>query len=49
MIETPLRIQKNPRNGDSNKEAFDEKLKFNIKFIPYVDDDSWIVGTILDI
>lgn len=36
-------------NGDSSKEAFNGKLEFNIKVIPYVGDDSWINPTISDI
>ena len=36
-------------NGDTDKEAFDGKLEFDIKVIPYEGDDSWIEGTILDI
>lgn len=35
-------------NGDTDKEAFDGKLEFAIKIIPYVGDDSWVVGTIQD-
>lgn len=33
-------------NGDSDKEAFDGKLEFDIKIIPYKGDDSWVEGTI---
>ncbi len=29
-------------NGDADKEAFDAKLEFDIKVIPYEGDDSWI-------
>ena len=36
-------------NGDADKEAFDGKLEFDIKIIPYVGDDSWIDKTITDI
>jgi hypothetical protein len=35
-------------NGDSDKEAFDGKLEFDIKIIPYEGDDSWIEKTIVD-
>jgi len=35
-------------NGDTDKEAFDGKLEFNIKIIPYVGDDSWVEKTIHD-
>ena len=35
-------------NGDSDKEAFDGKLEFNIKLIPYEGDDSWVEQTILN-
>jgi len=35
-------------NGDTDKEAFDGKLEFNIKIIPYVGDDSWVDKTIHD-
>ncbi len=33
-------------NGDADKEAFDGKLEFSIKIIPYVGDDSWVEKTI---
>jgi len=36
-------------NGDSDKEAFDGKLEFDVKIIPYEGDDSWIEKTIIDI
>lgn len=36
-------------NGDTDKDAFDGKLEFDIKIIPYKGDDSWVEGTILDI
>lgn len=36
-------------NGDADKKAFDAKLEFDIKIIPYVGDDSWIEKTINDI
>jgi len=35
-------------NGDSDKEAFDGKLEFDIKIIPYDGDDSWVERTIKD-
>lgn len=35
-------------NGIADKEAFDAKLEFNIKLIPYIGDDSWVEGAILD-
>lgn len=35
-------------NGNTDKEAFDAKLEFDIKIIPYVGDDSWVEKTILD-
>lgn len=35
-------------NGDSDKEAFDGKLEFNIKLIPYEGDDGWVEQTILN-
>jgi len=35
-------------NGDTDKEAFDGKLEFNIKIIPYVGDDRWVEKTIHD-
>ena len=35
-------------NGDTDKEAFDGRLEFNIKIIPYKGDDSWVEGTIKD-
>jgi RecB family exonuclease len=33
-------------NGDADKEAFDAKLEFDIKVIPYQGDDSWVEETI---
>lgn len=33
-------------NGKTDKEAFDGKLDFDIKIIPYVGDDSWVGKTI---
>lgn len=33
-------------NGDTDKEAFDGRLEFNIKIIPYKGDDSWVEKTI---
>lgn len=35
-------------NGITDKKAFDGKLEFDIKIIPYVGDDSWVEKTILD-
>jgi len=35
-------------NGNSDKEAFDAKLEFDIKIIPYLGDDSWVEKTIVD-
>jgi len=35
-------------NGNSDKEAFDGKLEFDIKILPYVGDDSWVERTVLD-
>ncbi len=34
-------------NGDADKEAFDAKLEFDIKLLPYEGDDSWIEKTLL--
>ena len=34
-------------NGDTDKEAFDGKLEFDIKIIPYTGNDSWIEGTLV--
>jgi CRISPR/Cas system-associated exonuclease Cas4 (RecB family) len=36
-------------NGDTDKEAFDGKLEFNIKIIPYQGNDDWVEGTIINI
>jgi CRISPR/Cas system-associated exonuclease Cas4 (RecB family) len=36
-------------NGDTDKEAFDGKLEFDIKIIPYEGDDSWVEPTIFEI
>ncbi|OGF85663.1 hypothetical protein A2Z63_01555 [Candidatus Giovannonibacteria bacterium RIFCSPLOWO2_02_44_8] len=33
-------------NGDADKEAFDGKLEFDVKIIPYKGDDNWIQGAI---
>jgi len=35
-------------NGDTDKKAFDSKLEFNIKIIPYLGDDSWVEQTVRD-
>ena len=35
-------------NGDTDKAAFDGKLEFDIKVIPYEGDDSWVEQTIKD-
>lgn len=35
-------------NGNTDKEAFDAKLEFDIKIIPYTGDDSWVEGVIFD-
>lgn len=36
-------------NGKADKEAFDARLEFDIKLIPYKGDDSWVEPTVLDI
>ena len=36
-------------NGDTDKEAFDGKLEFNVKIIPYEGDDSWIEETVKEL
>lgn len=36
-------------NGETDKEAFDKKIEFDVKVIPYEGDDSWIEKTIFDI
>lgn len=33
-------------NGKTDREAFDGKLEFDIKLIPYTGDDGWVEGTI---
>ena len=33
-------------NGNADKEAFDAKLEFDVKIIPYKGDDSWVEGVI---
>lgn len=33
-------------NGDADKEAFDGKLEFDIKLLPYTGNDSWVAPTI---
>lgn len=35
-------------NGDTDKEAFDGKLEFDIRLISYTGNDSWVEKTILD-
>ena len=35
-------------NGDTDKEAFDAKLEFDIKIIPYEGSDKWVEKTILE-
>ena len=35
-------------NGNADKEAFDAKLEFDIKVIPYQGDDSWVDQTLKD-
>lgn len=35
-------------NGRSDKEAFDGKLEFDVKIIPYKGDSSWVENTIQD-
>lgn len=36
-------------NGNTDKKAFDGKLEFDIKIIPYEGDDSWVEQIIVDI
>jgi hypothetical protein len=36
-------------NGNTDKEAFDAKLEFDIKIIPYKGNDDWVEGTIVDL
>jgi len=36
-------------NGLADKKAFDKKIEFSVKLIPYKGDDSWIEKTIFDI
>ena len=33
-------------NGNADKEAFDAKLEFDVKIIPYTGDDSWVEGVV---
>ncbi|MDP1689039.1 MAG: PD-(D/E)XK nuclease family protein [bacterium] len=35
-------------NGDTDKEAFDAKLEFDIKLLPYDGNDSWVEQSIMD-
>lgn len=35
-------------NGKRDREAFDAKLEFDIKLIPYTGDDSWVEKTLFD-
>jgi RecB family exonuclease len=34
-------------NGITDKKAFDGKLEFDVKIIPYTGNDSWVEGTVL--
>ncbi len=36
-------------NGDADKEAFDKKLEFDVKIIPYKGNTDWIEGTLLEV
>jgi len=36
-------------NGDTDREAFDGKLEFNVKIIPYVGNDTWVEPTLLEL
>ncbi|MCR4279830.1 MAG: PD-(D/E)XK nuclease family protein [Candidatus Komeilibacteria bacterium] len=36
-------------NGDTDKEAFDAKLEFDVKIIPYVGQADWVESTLMDI
>src|SRR3990167_9472068 len=36
-------------NGDTDKEAFDGKLEFNVKIIPYEGNDQWIEETVKEL
>jgi hypothetical protein len=36
-------------NGRRDKEAFDAKLEFSVKLIPYLGDDSWIEAVLLNL
>jgi CRISPR/Cas system-associated exonuclease Cas4 (RecB family) len=36
-------------NGDADKEAFDAKLEFKIKLIPYTGDNAWVEGALANI
>jgi hypothetical protein len=35
-------------NGKTDREAFDGKLEFDIKIIPYTGDDGWVEKTVID-
>lgn len=35
-------------NGDTDKKAFDAKLEFDIKILPYIGNSDWVEQTILD-
>jgi len=36
-------------NGDGNKQAFNQRLDFDISLLPYDGDDAWVEGAITDI
>ena len=35
-------------NGNTDSEAFDGRLEFDVKIIPYEDNTSWVENTILE-
>ena len=35
-------------NGQTDREAFDGKLEFDIKIIPYKGNDAWVEATVID-
>ena len=34
-------------NGDADKEAFDGRLEFSVKILPYEGNDNWVEGAII--
>ena len=42
------RVAQDAKMADRNKEAFDKKIEFDVKIIPYQGKDDWIEKTIIE-